>query len=92
MGHLEAVCWKCQPHLVPTWFMDKLGRGDAVSHPQPRARGGDCDSATSSRSASEAAIWRDFNAEKRSQGKGRPEHYAKTAQMTTAVLNDNLDS
>ena len=72
--------------------MDKLGRGDAVSQPLPRARGGDRDPATSSRSASEAAIRQDFNAGKRSHGKGRQEHYAKTAQMTTVALNHNLDS
>ena len=91
MGHLEAVCWKCQPQLAPRWFVDKLGRGDAVSQPLPHVKGGDRDAATASRSASEAAIWRDFNAEKRLQGKGRQEHYAKTTQMITAALNDNLD-
>ena len=71
--------------------MDKLGRGDAVNQPLPRVRGGDRYTATSSHSASKAAIRRDFNAGKRSQGKGRQEHYAKTAQMTTAAPNDNLD-
>ena len=72
--------------------MDKLGHGDAVSRPLPRAWGSERERATSSRSTSEAAIRRDFNARKRSHGKGREEHYAKTAQMTTAALNDNLDS
>ena len=74
------------------WFVDKLGRGDAVSQPLPRVKGGDRNPVTSSRSASEAAIRRDFNAGKRSQGKGRQEYSAKTAQMTTAAVNDNLDS
>ena len=43
-------------------------------------------------SASEAAIRRDFSSGKRNQGKGRQEHLTKTAQMTTAALNANLDS
>ena len=89
VGHLEAVCWKSQPHLTPKWFMDKLGRGDAVSQPLPRARGSERDPTTLSRSASEAAIRRDFKAGKRSH-EGRQEHYAKTDQMTTVALNDNL--
>ena len=72
--------------------MDKLGRGDAVSLSLPSAWGGDRDPATSSRLASEAAILRDFNAGKRSHGKGRQEHYAKTALITTTALNNNLDS
>ena len=46
---------------------------------------------TASRSASGATIRRDFNAGKRRQGKGRQEHYAKTAEITTAAFNDNLD-
>ena len=71
--------------------MNKLGRGDAVSQPLPHVRGGDRDLATSSRSVSEEAIRRDFNAGKRSHVKGRQEHYAKTAQMTTVALNDNID-
>ena len=89
--HLEAVCWKCQPQLAPRWFVDKLGRGDAVSQALPHVKGCDRDAATSSRSASESAIRRDFNAGKLRQGKGRQEHYAKTAHMTTVALNDNLN-
>ena len=86
MGHLEAVSWKPQPQLAPKWFMDKLSRGDAASHPLPQAGGSErC------RSASEMASRRDINAEKRSHGKGRRELFAKTAQMTTAALIDNLD-
>ena len=38
VGHLEAVCRKSEPHLTPKWFMDKVGRGDAVSQPLPHAR------------------------------------------------------
>ena len=87
MGHLEGVCWKSQPHLAPKWFMDKLARGDAVSQPLSKAWG-----SKRSRSASEMATRRDFRAGRRSHGKGHQEHYAKTAQMTTTALNDNLDS
>ena len=86
MGHQEAVCWKSQPHLTPKWFMDKPVRGDAVSQPSPQAGGSE-----RSRPASEMAIRRDFNAGKRSHGKGRRELFAKTAQMTTSAIVDNLD-
>ena len=86
MGHLEVVCCKAQPHLAPKWFMDKLACGDAVSQPSLEVGGSE-----RSRSASEMTIRRNFNPEKRCHGKGRQELFAKTAQMTTAALVDNLD-
>ena len=87
MGHIEAVCWMSQPHLAPKWFMDKLGCGEALSKPLPHANG-----SKRSRSTSEMAIRRDFNAKKRGHGKGCQEHYAKSVHMTTAAPNNNLDN
>ena len=63
-----------------------------VSQPLPRSKGGPRDPATSSRTAAEAAIRQDFDYGKCKRGKGRQEHFAKTARMTTAALDENLDS
>ena len=68
-----------------------MDRGDVVSQPLPHARGGERYLATSSRTAAEAAIRWGYNTRKRSHGKGRQEHFAKTPR-TTAALDKNLDS
>ena len=74
MCNLEAVCWKALPHSTPKWFMNKMAPGDAVSKPMPRVKGSERD-----RTTSKMVIRREFRAEKRSYGKDRQEHYAKTA-------------
>ena len=73
--------------MAPKWFMDELDRGDAVSRPLLRAT-----RSKRNRFVSEVAIWRDFSPGKRSHDKGRQEQYAKSAEMTTAALNDDLYS
>ena len=89
VGHLEGVCKKAQRHLAPRLFTVKMDRGNVVSQPLPHAKGGERDPATSSRATAKAAIRRDFNAGKRSHGKGRQEQFAKTMRMTIAALDKN---